>query len=124
MRRQQSSVQALLRFSFWLAHFAVVGGPVEADALRRLFGRLGSLDRVRVERSLEQLVVVFGCAPSHRAVAVQPRPVDPHHLVVLEPSLAQDLVEDPNANPVLEAAVRRPRMADPVVFGAFHCVPV
>ncbi len=40
------------------ARVGVVVGAVEADALRLLRGRLGTLDRNRVERALQQLVVV------------------------------------------------------------------
>ncbi len=41
-----------------LARVGVVVGPVETDALRRGLTRLGALDRDRVERALQQLVVV------------------------------------------------------------------
>lgn len=40
------------------ADFGVVVGLVQADALRLLFSRLRALDRDRVERPLQQLVVV------------------------------------------------------------------
>ena len=41
-----------------LADFGVVVGPVKAEALRRFRRWLGALDRDRVERSLQELVVV------------------------------------------------------------------
>jgi hypothetical protein len=41
-----------------LERVGVVVGPVEADALRLLLGRGGPLDRERLERALQQLVVV------------------------------------------------------------------
>src|SRR2546427_11866060 len=41
-----------------LARVGVVVGAVEADALRLRGGWLGALDRDRVERALQQLVVV------------------------------------------------------------------
>ena len=40
------------------AGLGVVVGLVEAEALRSALGRLGTLDRDRVERRLQQLVVV------------------------------------------------------------------
>ena len=45
----------------------VVVGPVKAEALRRVRSRLGTLDRDRVERALQELVVV-----AVRAVVVEP----------------------------------------------------
>ncbi len=50
-----------------LANVFVVIGLVEADALRRLLGRFGALDRDRVERRLQQLVIV-----AVRALVVEP----------------------------------------------------
>jgi hypothetical protein len=50
-----------------LADFLVVIGPVQAEALRLLRGWLGSLDRDRVERAFQQLVVV-----AVRAVVIEP----------------------------------------------------
>jgi hypothetical protein len=41
-----------------IADFGVVVGPVKAEALRRFRRWLGALDRDRVERSLQELVVV------------------------------------------------------------------
>ena len=41
-----------------LERVGVVVGPVEADTLRPLLGRGGPLDRDRLERALQQLVVV------------------------------------------------------------------
>jgi hypothetical protein len=41
-----------------VADFAVVVGPVEAEALRRFRGWLWALDRDRVERALQELVIV------------------------------------------------------------------
>ena len=41
-----------------LERVGVVVGPVEADALRLLLGRGGPLERDRLERALQQLVVV------------------------------------------------------------------
>jgi hypothetical protein len=41
-----------------LATVGIVVGLVEADPLRLLDGRLGTLDRDRVERALQQLVIV------------------------------------------------------------------
>lgn len=41
-----------------LADFGVVVGLVQAEALRLLFGRLRALDRDRVKRRLQQLVIV------------------------------------------------------------------
>jgi len=41
-----------------LARVGVVVGPVEADALRRGLARGGALDRDRVERAFQQLVIV------------------------------------------------------------------
>ena len=45
-------------FADQLARVGVVVGPVEADALRLFVGRLGPFDRDRVERALQQRVVV------------------------------------------------------------------
>jgi hypothetical protein len=50
-----------------LADLGVVICPVQADALRLLYGRLWPLDRDRVERALQQLVVV-----AVRAVVIEP----------------------------------------------------
>jgi hypothetical protein len=50
-----------------LADLGVVICLVQADALRLLWGRLGALDRDRVERALQQLVVV-----AVRAVVIEP----------------------------------------------------
>ena len=50
-----------------LADFGVVVGLVQADALRLLRGRLGTLDRDRVQRALQQLVVV-----AVRALMIEP----------------------------------------------------
>jgi len=41
-----------------LTDFAVVVGPVQAQALRSFALRLGTLDRDRVKRCLQQLVIV------------------------------------------------------------------
>src|SRR6266581_9789574 len=41
-----------------LARVGVVVGAVEADGLRLLRGRFGALDRDRVERALQELVIV------------------------------------------------------------------
>lgn len=50
-----------------LADFSAVICPVQADALRLLCARLGPLDRDRVQRALQQLVVV-----AVRAVVIEP----------------------------------------------------
>jgi hypothetical protein len=50
-----------------LADLGVVVRLVQADALRLLWGRFGALDRDRVERALQQLVVI-----TVRAVVVEP----------------------------------------------------
>jgi hypothetical protein len=49
------------------ADFGVVVGLVQAQALRSLRGRFGTLDRDRVQRALQQLVVV-----AVRAVVIEP----------------------------------------------------
>jgi hypothetical protein len=50
-----------------VADFGVVIGLVQAEALRSLRGRFGSLDRDRVQRAFQQLVVV-----AVRAVVIEP----------------------------------------------------
>jgi hypothetical protein len=50
-----------------IADFGVVVGLVQADALRLLGGRLRALDRDRVERRLQQLVIV-----AVRALVIEP----------------------------------------------------
>ena len=50
-----------------VADFGVVVGPVEAEALRGFWGRLGALDWDRVERALQEEVVV-----AVRTVVVEP----------------------------------------------------
>jgi hypothetical protein len=50
-----------------VADFLVVVCLVQADALRALWSRLGTLDRDRVQRVLQQLVVV-----AVRAVVIEP----------------------------------------------------
>jgi len=50
-----------------VADFGVVVGLVQADPLRLLRGRFGTLDRNRVQRALQQLVVV-----AVRAVVIEP----------------------------------------------------
>lgn len=50
-----------------LADLGVVIRLVQADALRLLYGWLGSLDRDRVERALQQLVIV-----AVRTVVIEP----------------------------------------------------
>ena len=50
-----------------LANFGVVVGLVQADALRLLFGRRRALDRDRVQRAPQQLVVV-----AVRALVIEP----------------------------------------------------
>src|SRR5665647_3304536 len=49
----------------------------------------------------------------HGAVGGQPRPVDAHHLVVVQQSLAPDLMKDPGALPLLEASMGAAGVADP-----------
>jgi len=50
-----------------VADFLIVVSLVEADALRALRRRLGALDRDRVQRALQQLVIV-----AVRAVVIEP----------------------------------------------------
>lgn len=50
-----------------LTDFSVVICPVQADALRMLGGRLRALDRDRVQRAFQQLVVV-----AVRAIVIEP----------------------------------------------------
>ena len=50
-----------------LAHLVVVVALVEAEVLRLLQGRLGTLDRDRVERALQEEVVI-----AVRALVVEP----------------------------------------------------
>jgi hypothetical protein len=73
-----------------VADFLVVVGLVQADALRLLCARLRSLDRDRVERALQQLVVV-----AVRAAVVEPER-DPRTLCenrALRPPLALSVSE-------------------------------
>jgi hypothetical protein len=68
-----------------LAGLLVVICLVQADALRLLYGRLGTLDRDRVERALQQLVIV-----AVRTVVIEPAR-DPRGLAenrTLRPPLA------------------------------------
>ena len=133
-----------------LADVAVVVGLVEAKALRSFNGRLRTLDRDRVERALqEEVVVAVGAlvlepdrdtmrlaedrslrpfllyqsdsgrswAPQgrlgDRAVSRQPRPVDPHQLVIREQPLPPNLIEHAGPAPLLQPPVRRTRRTDP-----------
>jgi hypothetical protein len=50
-----------------LADFGVVVGLVQADALRLVLSRLGALDRDRVQRAFQQLVIVVV-----RALVIEP----------------------------------------------------
>ena len=53
-----SDVRGELVVADEVADFGVVVGPVKAETLRRLGCRLGALDRDRVERALQEEVVV------------------------------------------------------------------
>jgi hypothetical protein len=79
-----------------LADFSVVICLIQADALRLLWGRLWALDRDRVERALQQLVVV-----AVRAVVVEPDR-DPRSLGedrTLRPPLARSVGFGPVLGP-------------------------
>ena len=88
-----------------LADLGVVVRLVQADALRLLRGRFGPLDRDRVERALQQLVVV-----AVRAVVIEPDR-DPRTLRedrTLRPPLARSVGFGPVFGPPSGALVIAP----------------
>ena len=88
-----------------LTDFGVVIRLVQADALRVLRGRFGPLDRDRVERALQQLVIV-----AVRAVVIEPDR-DPRTLRedrTLRPPLARSVGFGPVLGPPSGALVIAP----------------